>query len=68
MTSLKGTVVVQVALGKAHGIALTNKGHIYTFGINNKYQCGRDFLFSKDGEYLTTITIKVGYSLFNHLI
>lgn len=34
---------MQVALGKAHAVALTSKGHVYTFGINNKYQCGRDF-------------------------
>jgi len=33
---------VQIALGKAHAIALSAKGHIYSFGINNKGQCGRD--------------------------
>lgn len=40
---LKGEFIVQVALGKAHAVALTSKGQVYTFGINNKYQCGRDF-------------------------
>jgi E3 ubiquitin-protein ligase MYCBP2 len=48
--NLKGEFVVQVALGKAHAVALTSKGQIYTFGINNKYQCGRDFVSSnKEG-------------------
>jgi E3 ubiquitin-protein ligase MYCBP2 len=37
--------IVKVALGKAHGVTLTDKGVVYTFGINNKGQCGRD-LFS----------------------
>lgn len=39
--------VVKVALGKAHGITLTDKGTVYTFGINNKGQCGRDVFFPK---------------------
>jgi E3 ubiquitin-protein ligase MYCBP2 len=43
VTDLKDVVVTQVALGKAHTVALTSKGQIYTFGINNKGQCGRDF-------------------------
>jgi hypothetical protein len=43
VTDLKDFVVTQVALGKAHAVALTNKGRIFTFGINNKGQCGRDF-------------------------
>ncbi|CAM1315909.1 MYCBP2 (predicted), partial [Pycnogonum litorale] len=40
---LKDVHVIQVALGKAHAVALSKKGHVYTFGINNKGQCGRDF-------------------------
>lgn len=43
VSDLKEVHVSVVALGKAHTVALTNKGHIYTFGINNKGQCGRDF-------------------------
>ncbi|KAL4230611.1 E3 ubiquitin-protein ligase mycbp2 [Mactra antiquata] len=43
VTDLKDQVVSQISLGKAHAVALTNKGRIYTFGINNKGQCGRDF-------------------------
>lgn len=40
---LKDISVAHVALGKAHAAVLTNKGHLYTFGINNRGQCGRDF-------------------------
>ncbi|KAJ8975749.1 hypothetical protein NQ317_015371, partial [Molorchus minor] len=43
VTSLKSEFVTQVSLGKAHIVALTSKGQAYTFGINNKYQCGREF-------------------------
>ncbi|XP_043461333.1 E3 ubiquitin-protein ligase MYCBP2 isoform X1 [Leptopilina heterotoma] len=43
VSNLKDVFVVQVSLGKAHAAVLTNKGHLYTFGINNKGQCGRDF-------------------------
>lgn len=42
VTDLKEVCVVRVSLGKAHAAVLTNKGHLYTFGINNKGQCGRD--------------------------
>ncbi|GLH12984.1 Probable E3 ubiquitin-protein ligase HERC2 [Gryllus bimaculatus] len=43
VSDLKDVHIAQVALGKAHAVVLTNKGHVYTFGINNKGQCGRDF-------------------------
>lgn len=33
----------QVSLGKAHIVALTRSGEVYTFGMNHKGQCGRDF-------------------------
>ncbi|CAL1686165.1 unnamed protein product [Lasius platythorax] len=42
VTDLRDVCIVRVSLGKAHAAALTNKGHLYTFGINNKGQCGRD--------------------------
>lgn len=59
MCSLKGEFIVQVALGKAHAVALTSKGQVFTFGINNKYQCGRDFVPpGKEGK-----SHLVGYSL-----
>ncbi|XP_037787011.1 E3 ubiquitin-protein ligase MYCBP2-like isoform X1 [Penaeus monodon] len=44
VTDLRDVHVSAVSLGKAHAIALTNKGQIYSFGINNKGQCGRDFV------------------------
>nr|XP_049693135.1 E3 ubiquitin-protein ligase MYCBP2 isoform X3 [Helicoverpa armigera] len=40
--------IIQVALGKAHAVALTNFGLVYTFGINNKGQCGREFGYTKE--------------------
>ena len=40
---LKGQQIVQVAMGKAHVVALTKEGEVFTFGMNNKGQCGRDF-------------------------
>ena len=43
LMDMKGVVVTAVALGKAHGVLLTDRGHIYTFGPNNKGQCGREF-------------------------
>lgn len=46
MIGLKDVHVVNIALGKAHGLALTDKGHVYSFGINNKGQCGRDGIVS----------------------
>lgn len=33
--------ITRVALGKAHCIALNTKGHVFSFGLNNKGQCGR---------------------------
>lgn len=44
VTDLRDVHVSSVALGKAHALALTNKGQCYSFGINNKGQCGRDFI------------------------
>ena len=40
---LRDVNIQLVALGKAHAVAVTNKGAVYSFGINNKGQCGRDF-------------------------
>ncbi|KPJ10311.1 putative E3 ubiquitin-protein ligase MYCBP2 [Papilio machaon] len=48
VTGLKHERVIQVALGKAHAVALTNFGQVYTFGINNKSQCGREFGYGKE--------------------
>ncbi|XP_052746686.1 E3 ubiquitin-protein ligase highwire [Bicyclus anynana] len=43
--------ITQVSLGKAHAAALTNSGEVYTFGINNKGQCGREYGYSKEKPY-----------------
>lgn len=46
VTDLMDQHIVSVALGKAHCVALNSKGHLFTFGLNNKGQCGR--LVGKD--------------------
>ncbi|XP_069365103.1 E3 ubiquitin-protein ligase MYCBP2 isoform X3 [Maniola hyperantus] len=51
VTDLKHERIIQVALGKAHAVALTNFGEVYTFGINNKGQCGREFGYTKEKHY-----------------
>jgi hypothetical protein len=38
----------KVVVGKAHIVALTKEGDIFTFGMNNKGQCGRDFPPAKE--------------------
>ncbi|GFN82142.1 E3 ubiquitin-protein ligase mycbp2-like, partial [Plakobranchus ocellatus] len=43
VNELRDIQVAQVCLGKAHAVVLSTKGSVYTFGINNKGQCGRDF-------------------------
>ena len=37
-------MATHVSLGKAHTVVLTSKGLVYTFGINNKGQCGREYV------------------------
>lgn len=57
LSDVKGIAVTSVALGKAHGVLLTNKGQVYTFGLNNKGQCGREFVAggsSKECKYFFT--------------
>lgn len=41
VTDILDQHITKVALGKAHTVALNSKGQIYTFGMNNKGQCGR---------------------------
>lgn len=55
---LKEVFVERVSLGKAHAAVLTNKGHLYTFGINNKGQCGRDFITCCTTSASVTATIQ----------
>ncbi|KAK4298747.1 hypothetical protein Pmani_028926 [Petrolisthes manimaculis] len=59
VTELRDVHATGVALGKAHALALTNKGHIYSFGINNKGQCGRDFIPQGNKE-ATGMSMSVG--------
>lgn len=33
--------MVRVALGKSHGCSISADGKVFTFGVNNKGQCGR---------------------------
>jgi E3 ubiquitin-protein ligase MYCBP2 len=47
VSQLQDQHIIKVALGKAHGVALNSKGQIFSFGVNNKGQCGRSFT-SKD--------------------
>ena len=49
MRELKDVTVQSIALGKAFGVILTSKGHVYTFGVNNKGQCGREYVPSSSG-------------------
>ena len=49
MRELKDVFVQSIALGKAFGVILTSKGHVYTFGVNNKGQCGREYVPSASG-------------------
>lgn len=60
LTDMKGIAVAAVALGKAHGILLTNRGLVYSFGLNNKGQCGRDFATgaTKEGNFRFLLAIK----------
>lgn len=49
VTGLNDVHIVKVALGKAHCVALDAKGQLYTFGLNNKGQCGRKFTKDRNG-------------------
>ena len=54
VTDLKGHFITQVAIGKAHVVALTKEGDVFTFGMNNKGQCGREFPLPKESHSLAT--------------
>ena len=45
---LRDVRVTRVALGKAHVAALSSRGHVYTFGMNNKGQCGREVAAARE--------------------
>ncbi|XP_062536745.1 E3 ubiquitin-protein ligase highwire-like [Armigeres subalbatus] len=50
VTGLNEVAIVKVGLGKAHCVALDAKGQLYTFGLNNKGQCGRKFTKDRNDE------------------
>lgn len=52
VTALYDQTITKVALGKAHCVALNSKGHLITFGLNNKGQCGRVSAKEKEGNHL----------------
>lgn len=58
MSDIKESIS-QVALGKAHVLALTNKGQVFTFGINHKGQCGREFIHGANREGDTIINLYI---------
>ncbi|XP_074101339.1 MYC binding protein highwire isoform X2 [Cotesia typhae] len=61
VNDLKDVFVQKVALGKAHAAVITNKGHLYTFGINNKGQCGRDFSVNRPiNKEVTVVAMETG--------
>ena len=60
-----------MVLGKAHAVALTSTGQLYTFGISNKGQCGRGNITGqpvKDGESVLHLHITVYVIYFASLI
>lgn len=48
VTELSDQHITKVALGKAHCVVLNTKGNLFTFGLNNKGQCGRVFVKDKE--------------------
>jgi alpha-tubulin suppressor-like RCC1 family protein len=43
VTNLHDQHIIKVCLGKAHCVVLNTKGELFSFGLNNKYQCGHLF-------------------------
>ena len=50
---LKDTRITYACLGKAHALALTENGEVFSFGMNNKGQCGRDGSHSRRESQVT---------------
>lgn len=57
VTDIMNQHVTKVALGKAHTVVLNNQGEIFTFGMNNKGQCGRSK--GKTTQYATEVDFGV---------
>lgn len=49
--------IQKVALGKAHCVALNAKGQIFTFGFNNKGQCGHSWPQTKSKESFEAVSM-----------
>lgn len=64
VTDLKGHFVTQVAMGKAHTCVLMKNGEVWTFGVNNKGQCGRDTGAMSQGGKGRCLTVKSVLSSF----
>lgn len=45
------SLFLQVVVGKAHIVALTKEGEVYSCGMNHKGQCGRDFSRQDSSHY-----------------
>uniref|UniRef100_A0A1B0GP35 PHR domain-containing protein n=1 Tax=Phlebotomus papatasi TaxID=29031 RepID=A0A1B0GP35_PHLPP len=54
VTALADQHTVKVSLGKAHCAVLNSKGQLFTFGLNNKGQCGRVFVKEKETSLMET--------------
>ena len=39
-TNLRNDPIIQITAGDAHSLVLTSQGRLFTFGYNNKGQCG----------------------------
>ncbi|GAB0089308.1 E3 ubiquitin-protein ligase highwire [Sergentomyia squamirostris] len=58
VTALADQHIVKVSLGKAHCAAINAKGQLFTFGLNNKGQCGRVFVKEKETSLMETSEAK----------
>ncbi|XP_023291814.2 E3 ubiquitin-protein ligase highwire [Lucilia cuprina] len=54
--------IQKVALGKAHCVALNAKGQVFTFGLNNKGQCGHVYNKTKDAGVSSSVDSGSGKS------
>ncbi len=43
VNDLSSQSITAVSIGKAHVVALSANQEVFTFGVNNKGQCGREF-------------------------
>ena len=56
------TDLTQVALGKAHALVLNAKGQVFSFGFNNKGQCGREIVKPSDGNKIGVSPLAAGHA------